>query len=710
MKGFIWGIMRLTACITLLGAFQGFSQVEYKLAPAVGYNWQDFGLAVSIDGDDALIGACPPWDYSNWPGSAFIYHWNGTAWEEKQKLLAPDFKNKDEFGERVALKNGRAVIGAKRQNGTGAAYVFEKENDTWVAKAKLVPNDPGARIMCAVAVDGDYVVAGDHWNYVNGIRSGAAYVFHYDGTNWQQQAKLEPTEPRPGGELGYSVALSGNRAVVGGSGDVYVYRRDGTQWTCETKITSPEPTSRPHFGTTVAIENNVIVIGDPELANPLSEMGAVYVYSLIDNNWTFQTRIISELSDYGQLYGYWISLRNKRLLVGAHHRFLNSPGAAYLYRQTENGWELERKFVPSDGHTGDFFGGSVSTDGKNALISAYRNSEYGTWSGVAYIYPLAPLNEPPVAVIDEIPKQEGTSPRGAWVTLHGEHSFDPEHQLLTYAWTAPEGISFDDPHSATPSAWFPYEITRVQLIVNDGELNSEPAEVDVHVTDTTPPTVTVTVTPDVLWPPNHKMVDITASVTASDNRDPNPAIVLLSITSSEPDDAVGDGDGNTINDIQGADFGTNDITFQVRAERDGNQLGRTYTVVYQATDQPTGLTSIGQTTIFVPHDKAQLEKQVAAADQAVPIEFALQQNYPNPFNPTTQISFQVPSSQFVLLNIYNSQGQLVRTLINETMNPGTHSVSWNGLDHSGRQVAAGLYVYTIRAGEFSATRKMAYIR
>jgi hypothetical protein len=52
----------------------------------------------------------------------------------------------------------------------------------------------------------------------------------------------------------------------------------------------------------------------------------------------------------------------------------------------------------------------------------------------------------------------------------------------------------------------------------------------------------------------------------------------------------------------------------------------------------------------------------------------------------------------------------VRTLINETMNPGTHSVSWNGLDHSGRQVAAGLYVYTIRAGEFTATRKMAYIR
>ncbi len=105
-----------------------------------------------------------------------------------------------------------------------------------------------------------------------------------------------------------------------------------------------------------------------------------------------------------------------------------------------------------------------------------------------------------------------------------------------------------------------------------------------------------------------------------------------------------------------------------------------------------------------------LPEDMAGNDVQSPATFALQQNYPNPFNPTTHISFQLPSGQPVLLNIYNSQGQLVRTLIDETLNPGTHSVPWNGFDQAGHQVAAGLYVYILRAGEFAATRKMLYIR
>ena len=80
------------------------------------------------------------------------------------------------------------------------------------------------------------------------------------------------------------------------------------------------------------------------------------------------------------------------------------------------------------------------------------------------------------------------------------------------------------------------------------------------------------------------MVDITATVVAEDLCDPHPSIVLTSIVSDEPDNAQGNGDGNTIDDIQHAAIGTPDFNFRLRAERAGSGDGRVYTVTYTATD------------------------------------------------------------------------------------------------------------------------------
>ena len=97
-----------------------------------------------------------------------------------------------------------------------------------------------------------------------------------------------------------------------------------------------------------------------------------------------------------------------------------------------------------------------------------------------------------------------------------------------------------------------------------------------------PPEIQVTLSPDSLWPPNHKLVTISAAVTVTDDYDPNPAVEFVSVTSSEPDN--GPGDGNTIGDIAGADLGTDDRSFQLRAERSGSRSGRTYT---SSTRRPT---------------------------------------------------------------------------------------------------------------------------
>jgi hypothetical protein len=93
-------------------------------------------------------------------------------------------------------------------------------------------------------------------------------------------------------------------------------------------------------------------------------------------------------------------------------------------------------------------------------------------------------------------------------------------------------------------------------------------------------------------------------------------------------------------------------------------------------------------------------------NKVIPTAFALHPNYPNPFNPTTNISFALPVDSKVSLKLYNVAGQLVRTLVNETMPAGNHTVTWDGNNSNGEKVASGIYFYKLNAGDFSKTMKM----
>lgn len=115
--------------------------------------------------------------------------------------------------------------------------------------------------------------------------------------------------------------------------------------------------------------------------------------------------------------------------------------------------------------------------------------------------------------------------------------------------------------------------------------------------DTTPPEIAVSCTPDTLWPPNHQYVTVTVDPQVSDEGDPNPT-VTHQVTSSEPDDAEGAGDGNTTDDIVEVD----DKTFKLRAERSGTGKGRTYTITYSAVDR-AGNEATATCLVVVPHDK-----------------------------------------------------------------------------------------------------------
>ena len=94
----------------------------------------------------------------------------------------------------------------------------------------------------------------------------------------------------------------------------------------------------------------------------------------------------------------------------------------------------------------------------------------------------------------------------------------------------------------------------------------------------------------------------------------------------------------------------------------------------------------------------------------MPTEFALKQNYPNPFNPSTQIQYALPSESMVVISIYDITGRKVRTLVNEVQSAGHRSVMWNATNEIGRPVSAGMYIYTIQAGDFIQNRKMVLMK
>ncbi len=180
----------------------------------------------------------------------------------------------------------------------------------------------------------------------------------------------------------------------------------------------------------------------------------------------------------------------------------------------------------------------------------------------------------------------------------------PATDAAVVAWLA--SFSATDECDPSPITSLPHPTcfklgdTPVTFTATDHDGNASSCTRTVHVVDTTPPTIAVTLDRTVLWPPNHTMATINATVTVADVCDPNPYFQLMSIVSNEPDNGLGDGD--TPNDIQGASYGTADTQFQLRSERSGTGSGRVYTITYRALDH-SGNHADATATVRVPHDQ-----------------------------------------------------------------------------------------------------------
>jgi len=211
---------------------------QTKLYPSDATAGQRFGVATYILGDTAIIGANGD---KNAVGAAYIFTRTGTTWTQQQKLNVSDGGSYPNFGHAVSLSGDTALIAAPGyapNNPKGSAYVFVRNGTTWTRQQKLVASDgvAGDQFSCwAVSLEGDTALIGA-WGYHHGANTGAAYVFVRSGTTWMEQQKLLASDGDVNHYFGNTVALAGNTALIGSPGDdingidsgsVYMFTRIG---------------------------------------------------------------------------------------------------------------------------------------------------------------------------------------------------------------------------------------------------------------------------------------------------------------------------------------------------------------------------------------------------------------------------------------------------------------------------------------------------
>jgi hypothetical protein len=148
-----------------------------------------------------------------------------------------------------------------------------------------------------------------------------------------------------------------------------------------------------------------------------------------------------------------------------------------------------------------------------------------------------------------------------------------------------------------------------------------------------------------------------------------------------------------------------DLIFHFKTQDTGIQCGDTQVSL-------TGRTFDGQAIIgtdVIETVGCDFEKE-ATAEAPIPEEYALFQSYPNPFNLETTIRFALPQADHVVVKIYNTLGEEIRTLVEAEYDAGYHHVSWDGHNETGNPVASGVYFYKLEASAFSQLRQMILLR
>ena len=365
-----------------------------------------FGTSVAIDGDLMVVGAIffDGNDFST--GSAYIYRAESPNWFQDTVLFTSDGQPDDLFGNSVATDGDVVVVGAPGVDGEtqdyGAIFIYRFDGSIWV-ETKITASD-GAnndKFGRSVALSGNVVITGSDGDDDNGLGSGSAYIYRYDGRSWMEEAKILASDGAANDEFGVSVSIDGDIAVVGADGQnengmiagaAYVYRYDParSRWVEEAKLLASDGQSFDFFGHSVAISGNHILVGAPQFFS--GRPGAAYVYEHNGLQWNEQARVCAVDGALEDQFGRTVAIHEDTAVVGVWQDDDNGEesGSAYVYRFVSGSstWVEQAKVLASDGSAGDQFGASVSLFRGVVAVGTVRDDDNGIDSGSAYIFSL----------------------------------------------------------------------------------------------------------------------------------------------------------------------------------------------------------------------------------------------------------------------------------------------------------------------------------
>jgi hypothetical protein len=296
---------------------------QMKLTASDGAADDNFGTSVAISNDLVVVGAPGSTDSR---GAAYVFILNQGVWTEQGKLTAADGELDDRLGESAAIESETALVGAPGVNGSsGAVYVFARIEDQWSERIKLeVPADEPEYFGKSVALQGDTMAIGAPYAASSDAPyQGAAYIFSRTGDVWSEQARLLASDGAAYDQFGWALDVSDTTLLIGARegnelrGAAYVFTHDAEAWIEEAEFTVPETFPGSQFGHSVALSGDRALVGlGRQVVLGNSARGAAYIFNKSAGNWSQRATLTAADGGSNDQFGFALSLSGDSALVG----------------------------------------------------------------------------------------------------------------------------------------------------------------------------------------------------------------------------------------------------------------------------------------------------------------------------------------------------------------------------------------------------------
>lgn len=305
-----------------------------------------FGRSVAIDGDTALVGV-PFKDTSISPtglnlGVVYVFVRTGSTWTREAKLAPPTVEAHDNFGSAVGIRGDTAIISARhdddRGSNAGAAYIYVRSGGTWTLEQKITADDAAANDQFGISasISGDTALVGAWFDDDSGTNSGAAYTFTRNAGIWSQESKLTPNLPVAGANFGWPVALDEDAAVIGAAraGAAYTFSRTAGAWTQEAKLV-PDGANSGYFGSAVSISGSSVLVGAQEDDDRGTNSGSAYLFAKVAGAWNQISEFTASDGAATDRFGESVGIDRETAVMGATSGdgVTANTGAVYVFTQ-----------------------------------------------------------------------------------------------------------------------------------------------------------------------------------------------------------------------------------------------------------------------------------------------------------------------------------------------------------------------------------------